>query len=151
MTDHRLHCALDIDGVCTCAPRVRVYVGARSGMRDEARACAKLLRAAGIEVTSSWHDDPRFMPMNSLGGGRFTDEQLTGEAERDEHELRRSTAMVRLSDGNPGTAGNCVEWGIARALGLRLILVGPRVHVFDYLTSVVHATAGDDLLMKVLA
>lgn len=149
--EHHACCRLDVDGVCDCAPRVRVYVGARSGMRDEARACANLLRAAGVEVTSSWHDDPRFMPMNSLGDGKFTDAQLTGEAERDERELLRATAMVRLTDEDPGTGGCSTEWGIARTLGLRRFLVGPRIQVFDFMTDVVRATAGEDLVTKVRA
>lgn len=133
--------------VCTCANPRRVYVAARSGMVNEAKACAKLLRAAGFEVTSTWHDDPRFH--NNFNDA--TAEYCEQESSRDESELQRANVIVRLSDGNVGTAGNCVEWGIARAYGLRLILVGPPCNVFDRSSRVITATAGDDLIEKVRA
>jgi len=126
----------------------RIYVGARSAMREQAAACAKLLRSYGFEVTSDWHDDPRFAPNLAQGVG---DHDITAEANRDEAAIRRSTHMVRLSDGDPGTGGNLVEWGLARAYGVVQILVGPEVNIFDRDTCVIHAEAGEDLIAKIRA
>lgn len=123
-----------------------VYVAARSGLRDQARACAALLRSGGVDVTSTWHDNERFVP--DLPS--YDLDYCTGEADRDVAELRRSTIIVRLSDGQLGTGGNLVEWGVAIALGLRRILVGAPVNVFDLSPDVVRADAGHDTLLKVL-
>ena len=126
----------------------RVYVAARSGKQRDAIACAKLLRANGIEVVSSWHDDPRFSP--NLGDG-VTDKDITVECNRDHAEIRQATHIVRLSDGTSGTGANLVEWGIALALGVIRILVGKECNIFDRDTAVIHAEAGDDLVAKVRA
>jgi len=134
-------------GVEVPNPR-RVYVAARSALRNEAIACAKLLRSNGIEVTSDWHDDPRFAPNLAEGVG---DRDITAEGDRDERAIQRSTHIVRISDGKPGTGGNLVEWGMARAYGVKRILVGPEVNIFDRDTNVVHAEAGEDLVAKVRA
>jgi hypothetical protein len=125
-----------------------VYVAARSAMRDQAVACAKLLRANGIEVVSSWHDDVRFEPNLAES---YTDHDITIECDRDEKEIRNATHIVRLSDGKPGTGGNLVEWGMARAFGVLRVLVGPEVNIFDRDTAVIHAEAGEDLVAKVRA
>lgn len=137
----------EVFGITVTHPR-RVYVAARSGMRAEAVACAKFLRSNGIYVTSSWHDDPRFVP--NLGEG-VSEHAIDVECDRDEEEIRAATHIVRLSDGTPGTGANLVEWGMARAYGVRRILVGKNCCVFDRDRGVIHADAGEDLLAKVRA
>lgn len=149
-TSHSPNCLL-VDtgfGICTCAGRRRVYIAARSGMKEDAAALARLLRLEGAVVCSTWHDDARFEPDVE----KLTDEECDRESVRDELEIQRSNVLVRLSDGTPGTRGaNLVELGLARGYGLRIVLVGPAVNVFDRRRDVVRAQAGDDVVAKVLA
>lgn len=134
-------------GISVAHPR-RVYVAARSELRDRAIACAKLLRNNGILVTSSWHDDPRFVPNLATS---VDDNIADRECDRDDEEIRASTHIVRISDGKAGSGANLVEWGMARAYGVVRILVGKKTCLFDRDRGVTYAQEGEDLLAKIRA
>lgn len=113
---------------------ITVYVSARYEDRQKARELRALLECyRDVRVKSSWLDGPD-QPMSSLGG-----EQAFKAATSDIEEIGQADVFVRLNPvggDRSGTGGRHVEFGIALAFGLPVVLVGERMNVFDYLTGV---------------
>lgn len=106
---------------------MKVYLSA-SMTRSKATAdLAEVLRRHGVDVVSTWHDLP------------FEESEAAAAARTDIDQLAAATVMIAFAE-TPGagyqTGGRHVEFGLALALGLRIILVGAREHVFAHLTVV---------------
>jgi hypothetical protein len=52
--------------------------------------------------------------------------------------LHKAATLISFTDGAPARGGRHVEFGMAYAWGKRLIVVGPREHVFHALPLVEH-------------
>lgn len=115
------------------APLARVYLASRFARREELRAIAKELENEGFVVTSRWLDSPTSLAGSDLDpGGRGAELALM-----DLEDLRRSDICVAFTEEaehpRPGRGGRHTELGIAIALGIEVVLVGPREHVFHTL------------------
>lgn len=116
---------------------MKIYLAARYGRRDELRSYAADLAVRGHEVTSRWlsgsheHNDP-----NVPEG---TSEQQLAWAREDFQDLWWSDICISFTEavGSPySRGGRHVEFGIALALELSCIIVGPRENIFHCLPTV---------------
>lgn len=111
----------------------RIYLAARFARREELRAIAEELRAAGASVTSRW------LNQSPLGDSELGSARAATLAEMDFGDLRSADVCIAFTesgDGSNGRGGRHAELGIALALNLRVIVVGPREHVFHCLPAV---------------
>jgi hypothetical protein len=114
----------------------RVYVSARFSRQDELRAIAEEMQRAGLEVTSRWLHGSEPLRECDLGEhGRGAEIALNDFAD-----LRAADICFAFTDGDGrfGRGGRHTELGIALALGLRTVIVGPREQVFHCLPGVEH-------------
>jgi hypothetical protein len=101
---------------------MKIYVAAMYGQMMEMRDVRDRLVAAGHEVTAQWID------------GKEANDTQSAAAIMDVQDVVRAEALIAFSQAR-GTmhtgGGRHVEFGIALALGKRLMVVGPRgEHVF---------------------
>jgi nucleoside 2-deoxyribosyltransferase len=108
-----------------------VYLAGRTARRQELVNAAATLRTEGIEVVSSWLDDPK-------AGSARSDGDAAGAACRNLRDVKRCDVLVAVTEGegSVGKGGRHVELGIALALGKRVLLVGPPEHVFHRMVAV---------------
>lgn len=104
-----------------------VYLASRFTRGAEMDEYAQQARAAGLTVTSRWH--------NGSHGDASADVDLDHPdmpryAAEDIEDVRAADTLVSFTHGGGGRGGRHVEFGLGLALGLRLVLVGPREHVF---------------------
>lgn len=116
----------------------KIYLAARYSRRDELAGYAEQLREMGYEVTSRWLN----------GNHQISDEGLSEEDSREERERFATedfedlaSAGCVISFTEPPRSGNSrggrhVEFGMAVALGHRLMVVGHRENVFHCLPRV---------------
>lgn len=111
----------------------RIYLAARFARREELREIAEELAKAGARVTSRWLDESPLRDWE-LGNAR-----AATLAEMDFGDLRSADVCIAFTEGGEGPSGRGgrhAELGIALALNLRVIVVGPREHVFHCLPAV---------------
>ncbi len=98
-----------------------VYLSGTTARGGEIRTHAEELQTDGFEVASRWLWSVGNLPAHAA-------------AERDLEDLRRSEVMLAFTQGvgnqHYGRGGRHVEFGVALALGLTTIVVGPLEHVF---------------------
>ncbi len=122
----------------------RVYLAGRFSRRDEFKAIAEQISAAGHEVTSRWlYSEDHHLELDRR--------QLpaVAAAARDLDDVRAATVCIAFTeepDGPQGRGGRHVELGAAIALGLRVIVVGDPEHIFHLLPSVAQVGSVDDAL-----
>lgn len=116
----------------------RIYLASRFARRDEMRTIAWELESCGFEVTSRWLESPAALTSSDLepeGVGADL-------ASMDLEDLRRSDVCLAFTEASdhprPGRGGRHTELGIAIGLGLGIMLIGPREHVFHALPFVRH-------------
>lgn len=100
------------------------------------RAVATDLEAAGLVITSRWLGSPAPLTASDLEPGG-SGEQL---AMMDLEDLRRSDICLAFTEDSHqvsrGRGGRHTELGMAIGLGLKVLIVGPREHVFHALPSI---------------
>jgi hypothetical protein len=126
-----------------------IYLASRYSRAAEMQGVRDVLTALGHAVTSRWIDHH--------GGkypGSFTPEQLNDDPEYcsriamdDWEDLVDAETVISFTCGSGGKGGRHVEFGIAAAYGKRLIVVGPREHVFHTLPQVEHYADWPRLVM----
>ena len=116
----------------------KVYLAARFSRREELIKYAFDLHDRGFAVTSRWLVDPSHCAsvapeMDDLG--RNSQEFNNRLAEEDLEDIGDSDTLIYFS---PGSArGGChVEFGYALAMGLKIVVVGERDHVFSFMSKV---------------
>lgn len=116
----------------------KIYIAARYSRREELIPLARELQQAGAAVTCRW----LFAEGGALVGEDFSPEGRGGTlAAIDFEDVQGADiclAFTENGDGPPGRGGRHTELGIALALGRRVILVGPREHVFHCLPQIEH-------------
>ena len=122
----------------------RVYLAARYSRRAEMYDYAVGLRNKGLIVCSSWVDHPDELPDDGPGGA--TDPGFY--AARDFDDVSSADTLVLFCDNPDETStkrgGRHVEFGVALALDLNVIVVGQRENIFQYLPQVVHFDKWED-------
>jgi len=109
-----------------------VYLAARYRRREELQQYAAELRAAGVEVVSTWLDEI----MADYDGRVRSAADAVAIAYRDLYDLGRADTIVLFTDdpADPAsTGGKDVEWGYALSPRYTKIVVGPRSNVFTAL------------------
>ncbi|MDN5915121.1 MAG: hypothetical protein L0I76_08455 [Pseudonocardia sp.] len=120
-----------------------IYLAARYSEAERMRVIRTSLHALDYEVTSRWidHHDGRY-PISCTPEQLATDPQGCAPiAVADLDDLRAADTLIAFSPdpgAGGGKGGRHVEFGAAVALGLRVILVGAREHVFHTLPAVEH-------------
>lgn len=120
---------------------IRVYIAAPYPLRPDARRVAQALIESGIEVTARW----LFEGVEDLNDT---------SARKDLADVARANLFVALNPaswGDVGTGGRHVEFGYAVALRKPVLLVGPRTHVFHWLSDIVQVDDERDLATAVRA
>lgn len=101
-------------------------------------AIAEELAGAGVVVTSRWLHSPAPVSQCDLDGG-----SAAFLAKMDLEDLRSSDLCIAFTEPPDsmakGRGGRHVELGIALGLGLDVMVVGPREHVFHALDSIAWA------------
>jgi hypothetical protein len=132
MTRQGHHCR----PVGTFSPGASVYLASRFARRDEMRAIASELSAAGFLVTSRWLQSSAALTAAELEPGRLGGQLACMDLE----DLRRAELLVAFTEEpdqqRPGRGGRHTELGIALGLGIGVVLVGPREHVFHTLPEI---------------
>lgn len=126
---------------------MRVYLAAQYHMKAQIAARTADLRGLGIEVVSTWHeepDDPN-VSLNDVNG-----ETLREYAARDLREICECDALVLHTvdpDEKTRRGGRHYESGYAAALGKIVVIVGPRENIFHHLIApdLIFSTWGDFL------
>ena len=121
----------------------RIYIAASYLRLAEARLLAELLRQHGHRVVSRWQDVPAeadYVLAESL---------MEGFAVEDMHQVQSAEAVVCLTGDPPdrrSRGAKHVEVGGALFTGKRVILLGPREHVFHYHPAVRVCRRAEELL-----
>jgi nucleoside 2-deoxyribosyltransferase len=115
---------------------MKVYLAAAYQRKDEIRAAAEYLEGRGFEITSSWirEEYSPAIDIRTLPGG--INQVIAG---KDIEEIQNSDALIFFpepQDKQPPRGGRHVEFGIALALGKRVIVVGERENIFHHLPQV---------------
>ena len=101
---------------------MKTYLAARYERRDELCSYIDALAMVGIDVVSSWlwivHTDLHEAAVSDLA------------------DLRRADQLIFFSEDITSSwprGSRCVEYGIALALGKKIVVIGPRENVFHWL------------------
>lgn len=115
---------------------MKVYFAAQYALKDILKTRVEELTDRGIEVTSSWLDEPH-SPTVKLDDVSAT--HLRHYAVMDLDDIYRADKMIFFSeDPNKGVVrgGRHVEFGYALALGKPILVVGPKENIFHYLPEI---------------
>lgn len=123
---------------------VKVYLSGSFAARDVIAERADDLRHLGVTVTSSWleeppitHDDPAY------------DAWLKrARANEDVEDVRRSDMVVVFTEWPSTSGGLHVETGMAISERKPIMVVGPRLNVFQYRSDVTHHEEWGDALLE---
>jgi hypothetical protein len=112
----------------------RIYLAASYPRLDEMRGVRDVLTAFGHTVTSRWIDQP---PGEGAGVAELAADPAAYVkfAHLDIADLEAAETVMSFT-GEGGRGGRHVEFGMAVMLGKRLVIVGPREHVFHTLPEV---------------
>jgi nucleoside 2-deoxyribosyltransferase len=124
---------------------MRVYLAAPYVKKNEIKAYATELRAGGVEVTSSWLDEPHDP---SMGPKDLTPKQNQKYAVTDVFDVRRAQVFVLFTDKTKAVirAGRHVEFGVAVERSMPIYVVGEeRENIFHYLPFVTHVDSWERL------
>jgi nucleoside 2-deoxyribosyltransferase len=113
-----------------------VYIAGRYARRTELASVVAELERAGATITSRWlFAESRPVVSHEL----HPDARARSLAEMDLQDLRKADvclAFTEPAEAPQGRGGRHTEFGVALALGARVIVVGPREHVFHCLATV---------------
>jgi len=124
---------------------MRIYLASWYLDKPRMRNAATMLQNAGVRVVSSWI----FSPGNVY--------PLDGETQkywavRDEVEVADCDVFVAFADADvfrKGQGGRHTEFGLARALGKKIVIVGEPEQVFHHLPGIKYVKTVADLLQYV--
>lgn len=126
---------------------LKVYLAGPYQWKERIAKYRDELHGAGFECTSSWLDE-QHNPNIKLH--ELLDAQHAEYALRDEEDIKRSDVFVLFAvppDDPPIVrAGRHVEFGMARALGKKLIVIGGRENIFHYLPGVVNVKSWNNAI-----
>lgn len=119
---------------------MNIYLAARFSQHSEMQGVRDVLEVLGHKITSRWID---------LHGGdqleSATSDQLNVDPEacsvfgiHDIEDMDAAETMISFTTTGGGKGGRHVEFGYGLATGKRMVLVGPREHIFHTLPQVEH-------------
>ena len=117
---------------------MRVYLAAPYSRKTEINQYAAELRAGGIEVTSSWLDEPH-KPTTQMH--ELTHEEHQQYANQDVKDVQAADILVFFTDptGSIVRGGRHVEFGIALERRMPIFVIGnQRENIFHHMPGVMH-------------
>lgn len=125
---------------------MKIYLAAQYSQKEEMRGYANILRGLGIEVTSRWLEEPH-KPNTQMH--EVTEEELAEYAKNDMQDVYVADLLVFFSQ--PSTTpvargGRHVEFGMALAFGMPILVVGPKENIFHLMKYVRHVDTFDDAI-----
>lgn len=105
---------------------MRVYLAGSFNERERLRRLCRFMSQRGIEVTSSWLEEPELR--NDTPAAEDWD--LRARANDDWNDIARAEAFIIFTTQPSTTGGRDVELGRALTLGIPTLLIGPRENVF---------------------
>lgn len=125
---------------------MRIYLAAPWLRRPEAIAAGQRFSDAGHVVTSRWFHHTSDGDPNDATGITCSPDSILQQANEDIEDVMRADALVVLNLEK--SEGKAVETGIAIAMGMPVISVGPRSNIFQALG---YEVADIDAALEVLA
>lgn len=132
---------------------LKVYLAAPYSQKEQIKTYAEELRSVGIEVTSSWLDEPH---KPTTGPDDLTYEDNQRYAVRDVQDVVAAEVLVFFTDPTKTIVrgGRHVEFGIAIGVGLYralpIFVVGGRENIFHYLPQVHHFDTWSDMKFQLM-
>jgi hypothetical protein len=128
-----------------------IYLAAHYARNAEMRGYRDILEAMGHKVTSRWidqHQDTGLLT-EALGEAELNahPELGTPYALKDMEDIYTADTVMSFTNGR-GRGGRHVEFGMAVVLMKRLVIVGPREHVFHTLPDIEHYPDWSRLFLK---
>lgn len=121
-----------------------LYLASRFARGAEMEVYAKEARRAwGFEVTSRWHNGSHG---DVSTDGDLSDPDLPRYAAEDITDVTAADVVVSFTEGGGGKGGRHVEFGLGLALGKRMVIVGPREHIFHFAAGVEQYDTWGDLV-----
>ena len=123
-----------------------IYLAGQYARRDELRGYAGLLTMAGLTVNSRWllEDAPLHHSLED-----FETEWKRLTALKDYWDIQRADTMIFFAESpenQPRRGGRHVEFGMALALGKKVLVVGGRENIFHFMPGVKHYETFQELL-----
>lgn len=121
---------------------MRIYLAADYARKDEMHKKAAELRRHGHSIVSRWHDNESpYAAANGFGtGGMVVDRDNTKAAGdcalHDMADIRQCNMFVILTTGEKSRGGRHWETGYATGQNKRVVVIGPREHAFQCLSTV---------------
>lgn len=118
-----------------------IYLAADYLRKSEMQGVRDFLKALGHKVTSRWIDTPDAVEVAGIGSGTITDYNYSDyacHAKQDWSDIYNADTFVLFTTGEKSRGGRHTEFGIAATWDKRLIVVGPREHVFHCIPEVQH-------------
>jgi nucleoside 2-deoxyribosyltransferase len=113
-------------------------LASRFARQDELREIAEELEVHGFVVTSRWLQSPRPLANDALQGGGPASQLAMMDLE----DLQQADVCIAFTEPpdnpSPGRGGRHTELGVALGLGQKILVVGPREHVFHCLPHIEH-------------
>jgi nucleoside 2-deoxyribosyltransferase len=125
---------------------IKIYLAAQYSWRDQVKAHAKVLEDAGYEITSTW------LKERKGSGTELTDLSnrfLREHAANDLRDIQAADMVIFFSVGPTELTkrgGRHVEFGLAYAMGKRIVVCGPKENIFHYLDEIVQFNTFEDLM-----
>lgn len=116
---------------------MKIYLAGKYSSKEEIREKAAELRALGIEVTSTWLEEPH-APNTAMSD--VPEDDLAVYAQNDLTDIEMADWLVFFSE-DPTTSvvrgGRHVEFGYALATDMGILVVGPHENIFHHLPEVI--------------
>ena len=143
---------------------MKIYLAARYSRRTELVDYRADLTARGAEVTSRWLNgdhqiDNSGTPIGESGEALVEGSSPDGAALR-EHFAQEDVADVMRADMliafteqprvGPSRGGRWVEFGLAIALGIPMVVIGPRENLFTWLPEIQQFDSWSDYLNQMI-
>lgn len=129
---------------------MKIYLAAPYQRKDFINLLATELRKLGLEVTSSWLNEPH---SSNTQPQELTEEKRREYAIQDVIDIRRADIFVLFTDPSKTItrAGRHVEFGIALERGMPIYVIGSeRENLFHYYPGVMHFADWNAFLDRVL-
>jgi len=135
---------------------MKIYLAARYSRIEELNNYKAILEESGHIVTSRWlNGDSQSHGYDAYKIARGNELDLFPEkaalfAKDDVEDVKAAHMILCFSEeprnGNSGRGGRHIEFGLALALGKRVIVIGPRENVFHCLPEIEHFPTWDAFL-----
>ena len=121
-----------------------IYLAADYARKHEMQGCRDVLESMGHKVTARWIDnDDSIEDAGGTGVGIDDANRMyySQFADKDFEDIDASEVFILFTTGALSRGGRHTEFGRAQAKGKRLIIIGPREHVFHCTQEVSHYPA----------